>query len=111
MDGTEYPPNTLHHIVAGLQRHLRFKGNMVDLFKDRQFAPFQASLDGEMKRLQACGLGAKKRQAEVITHEEEEESDQLGDSTFWTPLCSVVACSSPCAVAKSTDNFAAHHHK
>ena len=36
VDGTEYPPNTLHHIVAGLQRHLRFKGNMVDLFKDQQ---------------------------------------------------------------------------
>ena len=36
VDGTEYPPNTLHHIVAGLQRHPRFKGNMVDLFKDQQ---------------------------------------------------------------------------
>ena len=54
VDGTEYPPNTLHDIVSGLQRHLRFKGKMVDLFKDPLF---QASLDGKM----ACGLGVKKR--------------------------------------------------
>ena len=95
VDGTEYPPNTLHHIVAGLQNHLRLEGKMVDLFKDRQFAPFQASLDGEMKRLQACGLGAKKRQAEVITHEEEEklwESGQLGDSTPQQLLDTIVFC-------------------
>ena len=55
-DGSEYPPNTLHHIVAGLQRYLRFQGRTVDLFKDRVFAPLQASLDGEMKRLQAKGV-------------------------------------------------------
>ena len=48
-----------------------------------------------MKRLQACGLGAKKRQAEVITHEEEEklwESGQLGDSTPQQLLDTIVFC-------------------
>ena len=94
-DGTEYPPNTLHHIVAGLQRHLRFGGRMLDLFKDQKFAAFQASLDGEMKRLQAKGLGINRRQAEVITPEEEEtlwRTGQLGDSNPQQLLDTMIYC-------------------
>ena len=83
VDGTEYPPNSIHHIVAGLQRYLRLEGRHVDLFKDPQFSPFRATLDGEMKRLQSSGLGSKKRQAEVITEEEERlwSTGQLGTSS------------------------------
>ena len=34
-DGTVYPPNTLHHIVCGLMRHLRWNGRPhIDFFKD-----------------------------------------------------------------------------
>jgi hypothetical protein len=47
-DGTEYPPNTLHHTVAGLQRYLCFQGEMIDLFKDQEFPAFWANLDREM---------------------------------------------------------------
>ena len=46
------------------------------------FAEFRATLDGEMKRLQSLGIGAKKRQAEPLTEEEEEQlwqTGQLGD--------------------------------
>ena len=84
VNGSECPPNSLHHICAGLQRHLRMSGRDIDLFKDTAFAPFQATLDGEMKCLQSVGLGSKKRQAEVITEEEEEKlwsTGQLGDSS------------------------------
>ena len=68
----EYPPNTPHHILAGLPRHLHFKGRMFALFnlKDPDFSPFRASLAGETKQLQESGVGAKKRQAEIITPEE-----------------------------------------
>ena len=82
-NGSEYPPNTLYHICAGLQRHLRGQGKQVDLLHGAEFASFQASLDGEMKRLQAKGLGSTKRQADIITEEEEDilwEKGQLGDS-------------------------------
>ena len=93
-DGTEYPPNTLHHIVAGLQRHLLFGGRMLDSFKDQQFATFQASLDGEMKRLKAKGLGINRRQAEVITPEEETlwRTGQLGDLNHQQLLDTVIYC-------------------
>lgn len=59
-DGKVYPPNTLHYIVTGLQQYLHYEGKMVDLFKGLKCSPFWASLDGEMKRLQAKGVGRKK---------------------------------------------------
>ena len=64
--------------------HLRMIGRTIDLFKDPDFSKFQATLDGEMKRLQSLGLGSKKRQAEIITEEEEEllwSKGALGDET------------------------------
>ena len=82
-DGSEYPPNTLHHICCGILRHLRESGRPdIDIFKDSSFADFRATLDGEMKRLQSLGIGAKKRQAEPLTEEEEErlwQTGQLGE--------------------------------
>ena len=72
-NGDEFPPNSLHHIISGLQRHLRFNGKpAVDFFNDTAFADFRMNLDAEMKRLQRKGLGLKKRQAEPLTLEEEE---------------------------------------
>ena len=82
-DGSEYPPNTLHHICCGILRHLRESGRPnIDIFKDSSFTNFRATLDGEMKRLQSLGIGAKKRQAEPLTEEEEErlwQTGQLGE--------------------------------
>ena len=78
-DGSEYSPNTLHHICCGILRHLRESGRPdIDIFKDSSFADFRATLDGEMKRLQSLGIGAKKRQAEPLTEEEEERLWQTG---------------------------------
>ena len=71
-DGTEFPPNTLHHICCGILRYLRISGITVDIFKDKEFIKFQNVLDSEMKRLQALGLGTKQRKAEVVNCEDEE---------------------------------------
>lgn len=72
-NGDEFPPNSLHHIVSGLQRHLRFNGKpAIDFFNDSIFADFRMNLDAEMKRLQRKGLGSHKRQAESLSIEEEE---------------------------------------
>lgn len=72
-DGKEYSPNTLHHVTAGIMRHLRCNGRPdVDFFRDIRFSEFRQSLDSEMKRLLSLGIKTKKKQAEVLTEEEEE---------------------------------------
>ena len=77
--GEEFPPNTLHHIVSGIQRHIRFSGNSsIDFFKDSEFAEFRVCLDAEMKRLQREGFGRKARKAEPLTEDEEELLWQKG---------------------------------
>ena len=72
-DGSEFPPNSLHHIVSGIQRYIQWNGKpAIDLFKDGEFAEFCVCLDSEMKRLQKSGLGSHKKKAEPLTIEEEE---------------------------------------
>ena len=54
----------------------------MDIFKDEIFAEFRVTLDAETKRLTAIGLGSKKRQAEPLSEENEEqlwEKGLLGD--------------------------------
>lgn len=54
----------------------------IDVCKDPQFDDFRSSLDAEMKRLQASGVGSARKQAEPLTLEEEEllwEKKLLGD--------------------------------
>ena len=93
-NGDEFPPNTLHHIVSGLQRHLCLSGQPeLDFFKCPEFAEFRADLDAEMKRLQQSGLGSKRRQAEPLTLEEEEllwKKGLLGSSNPQTLLDTVL---------------------
>jgi hypothetical protein len=84
VNGSEYPPNTLHHIVCGILRHLKNSNNSseIDIFKDPEFHGFRCSLDAEMKRLQSKGVGSVHKQAEPFTTEEEEllwEKKILGD--------------------------------
>ena len=62
-NGKEFSPNSLHHLVYGLERHLRFnvKKANIDIFSDDAFADFKLSLDVEMKRLKGEGLGSMAR--------------------------------------------------
>ena len=83
-DGSEFPPNSLHHICCGLMRHLRWNGQpSIDFFAHGDFAKFKASLDSELKRLQSKGTGSQKKQAEVLTEDEEDllwNKGLLGDA-------------------------------
>ena len=79
------PPNSLHHLVAGLMRYLHNSGRAINVFCDAQFSDFCASMDVEMKRFH---VGSQKRQAEVITKQEEvitkqEEDMMWGKRTTW----------------------------
>ena len=77
-DGSEFPPNTLHHLVCGITRYLWHHGQPeLDVWKDPEFSNFRASL-------YSSGMGAKRRQAEVLTDEEEEmlwQRGLLGDTS------------------------------
>ena len=72
-------------ITLCIMRHLRWKCNTsVDFFADSEFTDFKRSLDAEMKRLQSKGLGSIKKQAEVLTRDDEEKlwsKGLLGDTT------------------------------
>ena len=84
-DGSEFPPDSLHHIVSGIQRYIRWNGNpSIDVFKDGEFADFRMCLDSEMKRLQKAGHGSWKKKAEPLKEEEEEllwEKDFFGSGS------------------------------
>ena len=62
----------------------------MDLFKDSEFAALRATLDGEMKRLQASGVGSKKRQAEVITLDEGNKLWESGQLPKVLPIIDVL---------------------
>ena len=91
---SEYPPNTLYHICCGIQRYLRWNGKPgIDILSDPTFAEFKSSLDAEMKRLQASGVGSKKKQAEPLSHEDVEllwSKKLLGDATPQSLLDTIV---------------------
>ena len=92
-------------------RHLRWNGKPeIDFFKDEKFANFKSTLDAEMKRLQAQGVGFKRRQAEIITPEEEDllwEKKLLGDHSPKALLDTVIfimVYTLPLKEEKSTSN-------
>ena len=72
-DDSEYPPNTLYQICAGLQRALRENGlPELDIFRNPRYKLFQDSIDSRMKTLTRTGLGVNVKQAKPISGNEEE---------------------------------------
>lgn len=71
-NGEKYPPKTLHGIVAAIQHYLKREGREFKFFTNPIFSKLMGSLDAAMKQVSAEGLGSAKRQAQVISLEEEE---------------------------------------
>ena len=87
-EGTNYPPNTLTQIVAGLQRHLRNRCSerQFNFCKDSvlDFAEFRKTLDGRMKYLTSQGIGIQKKRCDPVTEADEIKMWETGvfsDST------------------------------
>ena len=82
-NGSEFSPNSLHHIICGLMRYIHHHGNpSLDLFKEPAYTQFRQTLDSEMKRLQGKGLGSSCKQADPLTEQVEEilwQKGYLGD--------------------------------
>ena len=83
-NGSKYPPNTLHGMVASIQHYLKGKKRIVRLFNDDKFSFLRDALDAMMKESASDGLGLTKKQGEIITLDEEEQlwsKGVLGDSS------------------------------
>ena len=78
-DGNPYPPLTLYQLCCGLLRYLRMCGHAeVNILDQAEFHKFKTILDSEIKRLNGTGLYTKKRQAECITSDDEDQLWDLG---------------------------------
>ncbi|XP_062601332.1 zinc finger MYM-type protein 2-like [Saccostrea cucullata] len=81
-DGTNYPPNTLTNIAAGIQRHLREECNRptVNFLKkdDPTFDLFRKSLDSRMKELTNMGVGTKVNRTDPVLQQDEEQLRNSG---------------------------------
>ncbi|XP_031553083.1 uncharacterized protein KIAA1958-like [Actinia tenebrosa] len=81
-DGEKCPPSTLHGVIAAIRHHLKMRGRDTKLFNDSEFSQLRSCLDASMKEAASEGLGRSKKQAEMITLNEEGQlwnQDLLGD--------------------------------
>ena len=62
----ECPPNSLHCICAGLQGHIQEEGRQINVLSGTEFAPYQATLDGEMKTLLSLWIATHNKQTVVL---------------------------------------------
>lgn len=81
--GSNYKPNTLYEIIVSIQHHLRTNGKFNSLLYDADFSDLRVVLDAKMKELSKFGLGINKKQAHIITEEQENilwERNTLGSA-------------------------------
>ena len=81
-DGTRYPRDSLVSIMAGLNATIKDYIGPVNIFKDAAFTRTQEALDLSMKLSTAEGAGISKKQAEIISVEDEEKlwTHSFGDT-------------------------------
>jgi len=60
-DGGEYEPESLHTMLASLDRFLREKGRVFSIQKDREFEGCRKVLNGRAIVLRGNGMGKKKK--------------------------------------------------
>jgi hypothetical protein len=83
-NGEAYPAEMLYEIVISLQLYLAMYGREMKFLNDVEFVCLKNTLDSKMKDLTKQGIRARRRQAEIITEEEEDKLWQtgvLGDKT------------------------------
>lgn len=71
LKGTNYKPNTLYEINVSIQHYLRTNGKCISLLDDADFSNLRVVLDAKMKDLSKLGLWINKKQALIITEEQE----------------------------------------
>ena len=72
-DGTDYPPNTLFEIIMCIQTHINVTGRRaVKFMADSNYVTLKLAINNVMQERAKAGLGLQRRQAQVITTEQEE---------------------------------------
>ena len=67
VDGSQYPSESLRHLVVSIFHHLRHTVKRSwDFFKDPEFTESRDALDSAMKLSTKRGVGSKKRKAQFI---------------------------------------------
>ena len=79
-DGGYYHGGTLYSLCSGIQHFVREKRGIttvsaepLDIYKDPCFEFFRRCFDSVLKELHSNGIGARKKQADVISSDTEEE--------------------------------------
>ena len=91
-DNNYYPRDSLISIVAGINSYIS-KSRPLNFFKDEYFSHFMSVLDLTCKRSHEKGVGVIKKQAEVISKDEEElmwNKGILGDKDSQTLIDTVL---------------------
>lgn len=71
-NGEDYPGDTLYELIISIQLSLEVDcGRQYKFLNDKAFSQLKNTLDSTMKERAASGLSLKRRQAEVISIEEE----------------------------------------
>ena len=100
-NGQPYVGGTLYGLCAALQRYVREKrailsqGEPLDIYKDPRLDYFRKTFDVVLKDLHRQGIGASKKQADVISIDMEErlwDGGYLGDDEPQKLLNSLVFC-------------------
>ena len=68
--GGEYNPATIYETVITI-KHLRQNGKFISILDDEEFCGLRQLLDAKMKALSKQGHGMSKKQADMITEEQE----------------------------------------
>ena len=71
-NGENYPSETLYELIISIQLYLEMSGNEVKLLNDEIFQTLKNTLDNRMKQLSASGIKTPRKQADIISEEEEE---------------------------------------
>ena len=70
--GEDYEPESLKVMMASLDRHLKNKGCLLSIVRDREFSSSKEVLEDNAKQLRLAGHGKRPNKARQVSEEEEE---------------------------------------
>lgn len=76
--GEPYPGNTLRDILISLRQYCSINGREVKFLNDPEFISLKHTLDARMRELSAEGIAVRRRQADIISEDDENKLWEKG---------------------------------